>query len=154
MTAILTSILGSDLISASYPTINTNFNALNVEASTLGTRVAASIAGLNASMLSQITISSVAGASLNVVTGPADRVIAWCKGTVTGSATAGSVALLYDGVIKDSMEVKQAAAADQTGFALMYAESPGAGTRTIAASVVANGSLIINNPRIIAQVIQ
>lgn len=143
--ANLTSILGTDLISASYPVINTNFQSLNAnkaESSTLTSLLSA-----------KIQVASVAGSVLSLTTGSGDVVTVWMKGFITGSATAGSVALVYNGAIKDSIHVKQAAAADATSFALMYSETPGAATANITASVIANGALSYGDVKIIAQVI-
>lgn len=147
--ATLTSILGTDLISASRAVINTNYQQLNQQV--IGN--SASIVGLSSIVSQKIQISSVAGTTLGLTTAATDAVTVWAKGHITGSNAAGSVALIYNGVTKDSLSVKQAAAADQTGFALMYSEIPGAATQNIIASVIANGALTIGEVKIIAQVV-
>lgn len=147
--ATLTSILGTDLISASRAVINTNYQQLNQQV----IDNTASIVGISSIVSQKIQISSVAGTTLGLTTAATDQVTVWAKGHITGSATAGSVALIYNGVTKDAIAVKQAAAADQTGFALMYSEIPGAATQNIVASVIANGALTIGEVKIIAQVV-
>jgi len=124
----LTSILSTDLISDSRSRINTSFHELNnnkVETSTLGAK---------------FTVSSVAGSILALTTVATDTVVVHAKGYARGSAGASSIAVLYNGVIKDSVEIKQAATADNVPFALMYAEVPGAGTHDVQTSVVAGTS--------------
>lgn len=147
--ATLTSILGTDLISASRAVINTNYQQLNQQV--IGN--SASITGLSSVLSQKIQTSSVAGSILSITTTANDFVTVWAKGHITGSGSAGSVALIYNGVTKDSLSVKQAAAADQTTFALMYSEMPGAATQNIVASVIANGALTIGEVKIIAQVV-
>lgn len=142
--ANLTSILGTALISNAPSTLNGNFNALNVQANATSVIASSTLTG-------RIITTSTAGASLSLSTVATDQVTVWARGTISGSTSAGSVAVIYNGVTKDALEVKQAAAADQTAFSLMYSETPGAASQTVVVSVIANGNLSINNPRIIIQ---
>lgn len=142
----LTSILGTDLISNAPSILNANFGALNTQANATSIISSSTLTG-------RIIISSVAASIMSLTTASNDKAIIWARGTITGSASAGSVALIYNGTTKDALEVKQAAAADQTAFSLMYSETPGAATANVVTSVIANGSLIINNPKMLSQVI-
>lgn len=142
--ATLTSILGSDYISSSYGVINTNLQNLNVAL------IATSIIS-SSTLTGRIITSSVAGSNLSLTTVANDRVTVWAKGTVTGSATSGSVALIYNGITKDAATIKNGEAADEISFALMYSEVPGAATANVVTSIVATGALIINNPKIIIE---
>lgn len=105
----------------------------------------------SSTLTGRILTSSVAGSNLSLTTVANDMVRVWAKGTVTGSATSGSVALIYNGVTKDAMTIKHGAAADETSFALMYSEVPGAATANVVTSIIATGALVINNPRIIVE---
>ena len=135
--ANLTSILGTTLISNSPSILTGNFQNLNL--------------GLSSTLTGRIVVSSVAASILSLVTVASDQVIVWAKGTITGSASSGSVALIYDGVTKDAMAIKQAAADDQTAYSLMYSEAPGAATANVVTSIIATGALTITNPKIIIQ---
>lgn len=143
--ANLTSILGTDLISNAPSVLNGNFDALNTSKAE-ATTVTSLLSG-------KVQVQSVAGSSLSLTTAATDKVVVWARGTITGSASAGSVAVIYNGVTKDALEVKQAAAADQTAFYLQYSEVPGAATANIVVSVIATGALTINNPRILTEII-
>lgn len=131
----LTSILSSDLLSASRSTINTSFNTLNNDKADAGTYTSL--------LAAKFTVSSVANAALALTTTATDTVQVFSKGYATGSNAASSVAVLYNGVVKDSVEIKQAAAGDVVPFSLMYAETPGAGTHNVQTSVVAGVSSIL-----------
>lgn len=145
----VTSILGTNLISNAPSVLNANFGALNSGIATSDS----SIVGVRSSIASKITISSTASNTLSITTGLTDKVMVWAKGTITGSTSSGSVALIYNGVVKDASTIKQAAAADETTFALMYSETPGAATANVVASVIATGALTITNVKIITEII-
>lgn len=140
----LTSILGADLISVSPSIINGNFQNLNI--SMIATSIISS-----STLTGRILTSSVAASIISLTTVANDVVRVWAKGTITGSTSSGSVALIYNGVTKDAATIKQAAAADEISFALMYAETPGAATANVVVSVVATGALVINNPKILVE---
>lgn len=152
----LTSILGSDLISDGPTTINGNFQQVNLATVALQSSIiTASVVsiGITSLLSSKVQVFTAASSVLTLTTGTNDKVIVWAKGTITGSASSGSVALVYNGVVKDASTVKQAATADETTFYLMYTESPGALTANIMTSVIATGALTITNNKIVAQVI-
>lgn len=141
----LTSILGTDYISSSYGTINTNFNQLNQN------KAESSV--LTSLLSGKIQMASVAASIYSLTTAATDQVNVWARGTVRANATAASVALIYNGVIKDQLEVKIGATAETTPYSLFYSEIPGAGTHNVVTSVIANGSLVIENPKMLIQII-
>lgn len=144
---MITSILSTDLISSSRDTLNDNFNTLNVNK--VETSVFSALSSVVA-LKNSVSVSSVVGSVLSVTTTDDDTLLVQAKGFITGSASAGSVALLYNGAVRDSVSVKQAATADTLPFFLTYYEKPGAATANIQTSVIANGGLSIGDLKIIA----
>lgn len=151
----LTSILSTDLVSNSRSTINDNFNALNLHV--VGN--SSSIVSLQSSIVakSTITVSSVAGTILSITTQANDKVIVWVKGLMTGTTNVSSVALVYNGVIKDTIVINQSADlnTNPVAFSLMYAETPGVASASIVASVVSNigGTTILSGLKILTEII-
>jgi hypothetical protein len=86
-------------------------------------------------------IGTTTGTTHSLTTDGTDRVIVWAKGNMNG-AGAGfnqTISLLYDGVTKDVCSIRDDR---KIGFALMYTETPSAGTRDI--TVTTSGSGIEN----------
>ena len=142
--ANLTSIIGSNLISNAPSVMTGNWQNLNIQANNTSIISSSTLTG-------RIIISSVAGSILSLTTAATDQVTVFSKGTVTGSGSSGSIALIYNGITKDASTVKQAAAADETTFSLMYYDAPGAATANVVTSVIATGALTIANNEIIIQ---
>jgi hypothetical protein len=87
------------------------------------------------------TIETTAGATHSLVTDGTDRVVVWAKGYKTGNNNA-TITLKYNGVTKDTTVYNNGGDSwyHQTSFALMYTETPSAGTENITVETSA-GSL-------------
>lgn len=73
------------------------------------------------------TIETTAGATHSLVTVADQKVMVWAKGT--DDSGGGTIELKYNGVTKDTVVIGNHAYSH--GFALMYTETPGAGTQDI-----------------------
>jgi hypothetical protein len=151
----LTSILGTDLISNAPSVLNGNFDALNhdiLAGQARSSVLTASIAGLKT-----ISVSSANGVALPLTTSAGDKVVVWAKGLITGTTNVSSVALMYNGVIKDVISLSQSADfnTNPLTFSLMYSEVPGAQSASIMTSVVSNigGTTILSNVKILTELI-
>lgn len=100
-----------------------------------------------------ITITTATGTTLSLTTLAGQKVIVWAKGVFADNNTLDiSVYLKYNGVTKDTctMNIPTTGATYKYPFALMYTETPGAGTQNITVETTADS---IANVVIIAQVI-
>lgn len=146
----ITTIASSDLITNSRTVLNTNFSNLNtdkIETSTLDTDTALTAnsdskiatqkavkAYIDAKSLLSITSEVTTGTTASLTTTGSQRVVVWAKGHHDVSGTANNtITLKYNGVQKDVtiLNVQSVAAGDSYPFALMYTETPGAGTQDI-----------------------
>lgn len=144
----ITTIQSSDLITNSRTDINTNFSNLNtdkIETSTLDTDTALAansdskiatqkaVKGyIDAQTLTGLTIETTTGVTHSLTTTAGQKVIVWAKGDYSGSASSDSVVLKYNGVTKDTVAIDGIDASNESNaFALMYTETPGAGTHNV-----------------------
>ncbi len=80
-------------------------------------------------------IATAATTTLSLTTIASQRVIVWAKGYLNTSGTSTSVTLAYNGVTKDTVTMGIATVTNwRIPFALMYTETPGAGTHDIVVS--------------------
>ncbi len=79
-----------------------------------------------------IIFETTAGATHSLTTVAGEKVIVWAKGSYTGSASSDSINLKYNAVTKDTVTVDAVDSGNEVNsFALMYTETPGAGTHDI-----------------------
>lgn len=76
-----------------------------------------------------LSIETTTGATHSLTTIAGERVIVWAKGVSSHNGVGGSVYLKYNGVTKDTCTFNNTSTL--IGFALMYTETPGAGTQNI-----------------------
>jgi hypothetical protein len=91
------------------------------------------------------TIEVTTGVTHSLVTSANQRVMVWAKGNSTGSpsSSAHTFNLKYNGVTKDTV-ISDGGTGDLEAFALMYTETPGAGTQNITVdSDVSIGNVVI-----------
>ena len=166
MTAI-TTIQTTDLITNSRADINNNFSALNlgkIETSVIDLDTTL-VANSDTKIPSQKAIKAyvdAAGALSNIITASGvtlaltttatQKVIVWAKGTVAtaGAQATFNITLSYNGVQKDVTSYQGNNQAATGSFALMYTETPGAGTHNITVATTAQS---ISNTVIIALII-
>lgn len=82
-----------------------------------------------ATNLSSLSVITANASTLSMTTGASSKVIVWAKGSCNPASGTQTMALNYNAVQKDS--VQMAPGGVVTPFALMYTETPGAGTQNI-----------------------
>ncbi len=150
--ATITTIAAGDQITNSRTDINTNFANLNsdkIETSAIDTDTALA-ANSDTKVASQkatkayvdaftgaVAITSASSTTLSLTTTATQKVIVWAKGQISPGGSgqnAVTVNLKYNGVTKDTVTLDSYGAGTVTytyNFALMYTETPGAGTHDI-----------------------
>lgn len=89
------------------------------------------------------TIETTTGTTHSLVTVADQKVMVWAKGWIDdGTGTERTVELKYNGVTKDTTVVQGSGSSTNPAFALMYTETPGAGTQNI--TVTTTGGTLMN----------
>lgn len=162
--ATITTIASGDLITNSRSDINTNFTNLNsdkIETSVLDTdttlaansdsKVATqkAVKSYVDAFIGATAITTASTTTLSLTTTATQKVVVFAKCDVQASSTSGQDILLkYNGVQKDKVVFASASNGSKHGVALMYTETPGAGTQNITVTVSSDWN--INNCVIIA----
>ena len=160
----ITTIQSTDIVGDSRAVINTNFSNLNTDKAELnsptftgtpilptGTTAVTQGSGDNSTKIATteyvdtnagtaITIETTAGSTHSLTTTANQKVIVWAKGSISGDANTKTAILKYNTVQKDAVSMDDGDSF-QSPFALMYTETPGAGTQNITVEASGGGSL-------------
>lgn len=144
--ATVTTLNADDTGAVSRSVINTNFTNLNtdkIETSVLDTdgtlaansdtKVATQKAVKTYVDANSTDIETSSGTTHSLTTGAGQKVVVWATGEYTGTGSAETITLSYNGVSKRVLDI-QHSNTWKTNFTLMYTETPGATTANITVS--------------------
>lgn len=114
-----------------------------------GARLFANPLNLLAFLNAKITVETTSGNTHSLTTTAGQRVIVFAKANKTGAITGSAAKLLYNSVLKDTVDFADAGVSENRRYpyTLMYTETPGAATANIeitqGTGTPANGKIIV-----------